>query len=94
MYSMSAFLRICGGKTSSDWSMIGTAGVPSIWSDIFPFLFVFRVITVIFVLFVDLRVDGENLLRCAERTYVTLDHLVLEGCAYVLEVHYHSFIFT
>ena len=89
--------------------MIGTTGVPSIWSDIFLFLFVFRVITVIFnvilgmetfvivtgiVLFVVLRVDGENLLRCAERTYVTLDHLVLEGCAYVLEVHYHSFIFT
>ena len=89
--------------------MIGTAGVPSVWSDIFLFLFVFRVISVIFnvilgtetfvivtgiVLFVVLRVDGENLLRCAERTYVTLDHLVLVGCVYVLEVHYHSFIFT
>ena len=46
------------------------------------------------VLFVVLRVDGENLLRCAERTYVILDHLVSEGCVYVLEVHYHSFNFT
>ena len=39
-------------------------------------------------------VGGENLRRCAETTCVALGHLVFEGCAYILEVHYHSLTFT
>ena len=39
-------------------------------------------------------ISGENLRRYAEKTDVALGHLVFEGCAFVLEVHYHSFTFT
>ena len=53
---------------------MGTTDVPPIWSDIF-FLSIFRVVSVIIktetfviVASVDLRIEGENLRRCAEKT--------------------------
>ena len=39
-------------------------------------------------------ISGENLQRCAEKMDVALGHLVFDGCAFVLEVHYHLFTFT
>ena len=52
VFDVYTFFRACGGKTSSDWGMIGMTSVPPcpIWTDIFLFLTVLKVkdISVIF----------------------------------------------